>query len=88
MDSEKKTVTIFIRRAFDWRGGSGIELSSKGDLFIYSDSFQQAETEIKQLLPASADILYQIEPPMEREEFTKINKALSEWKTEILSQKL
>lgn len=81
---EGKNVTIFIRRAFDWHGGSGIELIWEEEVTVFADTFRKAQADIQPYLPASAEVIFHIVKPMEKEEFTQINEALDEWKKELL----
>lgn len=83
MNMDSKTLIISLRRTFDWRGGSGIEMfTDDPEIFIYADTFLHAKEEIKPYLPKAAAIIFRIEPSMKKEEFHQLNDALLNWHAE------
>ncbi|SDO13328.1 hypothetical protein [Alkalicoccus daliensis] len=83
MNNDCNLLTIYLRRAFDWHGGKGIEMFAENpEVFIFADTFHQAQAELLPLINENAEVIFQIEPSMSRDEFTQLNEALLEWHAE------
>lgn len=76
--------TIMIRRAFDWTGQTGYEAWTETDAPIFASVISQLKRDLTELsyIRNQDSVLWQIEPPMDREEMFTINEELKLLKSE------
>jgi hypothetical protein len=75
-------VIVYIRRAFDWRGSSGIEFYTEDSAAAFSETFRDVRMELDKAYRRQ-DFMFYICPPMTKEEFHRINNDLLVWKAEV-----
>ncbi|QKS72107.1 hypothetical protein FLK61_36210 [Paenalkalicoccus suaedae] len=88
--TERDTLHLSIRRVFDWRGSTGIEIQpQQTDLLVYAGTIREALADLEQLMDERqqdafirAYKQYHIEPPMSVEEKWHIDESLQTWVAE------
>ncbi|WP_147805165.1 hypothetical protein [Alkalicoccus halolimnae] len=82
MNNLNEMTVVYIRRAFDWRGRSGIEFYTENSAAAFSEAFREVKMELNKMYPGQ-DFMFYVCPPMTKEEFHRINDDLLVWKKEV-----
>ncbi|PTL39793.1 hypothetical protein [Alkalicoccus saliphilus] len=85
MSTFQKHQIVFVRRAFDWHGNTGIELyTEKNDEAVFAETFRIGRAEIRQFLANPETVMYRIVPPMTEKEFASINHEVRSWQSGLV----